>query len=762
MVGKRIFVVLLSLTLAMSSLVLVNTKPAEAAETRLNIVGMGDSYSSGAGGLHYYGREGCYKSDNSFSELFADKNLGAKVVYENLACAGAVTSHLTGQIQELTVREREAVDLVILSIGGNDGKFSNIVKECFALVFRDVNGCASALSYAAGMRSTIMNRMEARLEEIAVFMPDAKIVLVGYPNLIYDGASSCDYTIQGTAAGLDPKEPVLKLGYDLEADQYQVIDRLNKKFPGRFQFVSLKKLYVGHENCGPKNPWLRGFLDTPVTSEWWHPNVEGYGATAKHLYDLKIHKGTADTFKYGNLPLACGTSVSHVSTYDGAGSGGWTHTEAIDIPVVIGTKVVAPASGKATVQHSSGYGNYIIVTEGNGREHYLAHLQSSVISSGQTVTKGQLIAYSGNTGNTTGPHLHYEQRVGSQIVELELEGPNLEWNPNFTSLGDRITSHSLESGNCGNVSGSGNSGKTQEVVFYNPNSGRRLYLDVLTNGGTKELADATWKTGWDIIVPIEIDGDPTSELLFYDADSTSTRGSVSVYDMTSTGLGPRLNKASWSNYWTQVVPVDLDGDGKDELIVYSAKNGRYYVLNVGKNGNFSTLKSGTWSLGWEIIVSMQIGGSKGEEVLLYKQGKSRGTAAIYSTSNIGLSTRLNKLGWVNGWTHIVPVDIEGDGRDELVLYKQAHGKRTFIDVSPSGKTSTLATGSWKTGWDLIVPIEIDGDKGSEILLYDSDSGSTKGKAALFNMTLKSLSNTIKQFSWSKDWSHILPVQLPGR
>lgn len=57
-----------------------------------------------------------------------------------------------------------------------------------------------------------------------------------------------------------------------------------------------------------------------------------------------------------------------------------------------------------------GYGNYVWLDHGNGKETIYGHLTSVIVSPGQTVSKGQVIGYVGSTGHSTGPHLHFECR----------------------------------------------------------------------------------------------------------------------------------------------------------------------------------------------------------------------------------------------------------------------------------------------------------------------------------------------------------------
>lgn len=85
---------------------------------------------------------------------------------------------------------------------------------------------------------------------------------------------------------------------------------------------------------------------------------------------------------------------------------------AIDIPVSY-APVYAPADGKVIIARwLSGYGNYIMIDHGDGYYTGFGHLSGYNVSEGQTVSRGEQIATSGNTGISTGPHLHYEVYIG--------------------------------------------------------------------------------------------------------------------------------------------------------------------------------------------------------------------------------------------------------------------------------------------------------------------------------------------------------------
>lgn len=114
-------------------------------------------------------------------------------------------------------------------------------------------------------------------------------------------------------------------------------------------------------------------------------------------------KGTV-TSRFGNrtAPLA-GASTYHTGT---------------DIAVPVGTKVRSPWSGKVTSVYSNASGGkQMVITHHNGYTTGYAHLSEWKKQEGDRVMAGTVVALSGNTGNTTGPHLHFtlRDRKGNRI-----------------------------------------------------------------------------------------------------------------------------------------------------------------------------------------------------------------------------------------------------------------------------------------------------------------------------------------------------------
>lgn len=111
-------------------------------------------------------------------------------------------------------------------------------------------------------------------------------------------------------------------------------------------------------------------------------------------------------------------ATGEVSSPYGLRWGGTDFHPGMDIANDMGTPIVATADGVVTVAgwNSGGYGNMVDIDHGNGIMTRYGHASAVVVYPGQYVRKGQLIAYMGSTGFSTGPHVHYEVHINGQTV----------------------------------------------------------------------------------------------------------------------------------------------------------------------------------------------------------------------------------------------------------------------------------------------------------------------------------------------------------
>ena len=116
-----------------------------------------------------------------------------------------------------------------------------------------------------------------------------------------------------------------------------------------------------------------------------------------------ISAGGPDLGGYYMKPFIGGHKTQGLHGYNG-----------VDYGMPIGTPLYASAAGTVLIAKNSGYnggyGDYVVIQHGNGTQTVYGHMSSVSVSVGQKLVQGQLIGYSGNTGKSTGPHLHFEIR----------------------------------------------------------------------------------------------------------------------------------------------------------------------------------------------------------------------------------------------------------------------------------------------------------------------------------------------------------------
>lgn len=112
-------------------------------------------------------------------------------------------------------------------------------------------------------------------------------------------------------------------------------------------------------------------------------------------------------------------AAGSVSSPYGLRWGGSDFHPGIDIANDMGTPIRATADGVVSVAgwNSGGYGNMVDIDHGNGVMTRYGHASYVVVTPGQHVRRGQVIAYMGSTGYSTGPHVHYEVRINGQAVD---------------------------------------------------------------------------------------------------------------------------------------------------------------------------------------------------------------------------------------------------------------------------------------------------------------------------------------------------------
>ncbi len=191
---------------------------------------------------------------------------------------------------------------------------------------------------------------------------------------------------------------------DSLASEYKSTPEKILYYPGNQLDVSNPQIKVGDYIMipGGSREWQRTWL----VPTYWRPSS---GANKTITGQCEISAGGA----YGS-----GAFVWPADSHLISGNDFWDGHLGLDIGAGLGANVYAADSGVVVYSGwiSGGYGNMVMIDHGNGYHTVYGHLSSINVSCGQSVYSGQVIGYAGSTGNSTGPHLHFEVRYFGAFI----------------------------------------------------------------------------------------------------------------------------------------------------------------------------------------------------------------------------------------------------------------------------------------------------------------------------------------------------------
>jgi hypothetical protein len=247
-----------------------------------------------------------------------------------------------------------------------------------------------------------------------------------------------------------------------------------------------------------------------------------------------------------------------------------------------------------------------------------------------------------------------------------------------------------------------------EILFYRQD-GLYRYYDIRPDGNLPSpiLAGDGYTQGWTSITAIDLDGKGQDEILFYRND-----GLFRFYNIDSAGNvgSPILSGDGYTPGWDVITAVDLDGDGQDELFFYR-EDGLFRYYNVRPNGQVGTpiLAGDAYSSGWDVIAGIDLDGDGQDEMLFYRDDGLFQFYNVKADGSLGAPI-LAGLGYTRGWTSIAGIDLDGDRHDELLFYRD-DGLFRFYDIAVDASLGSpiLAGDDYTPGWSSIVPINLHGD-----------------------------------------------------
>lgn len=197
------------------------------------------------------------------------------------------------------------------------------------------------------------------------------------------------------------------------------LDDLRSEIIGKVKFKEEVEILYQSDKFesinGIKAPWL--LVKKQNGDEGW-----AFGGFISDFMPEEIDKANGKTNWDLIVPAKGKMSSKFGRRVDPVSKRGYSYHKGIDISAPVGTPVYAAADGIVVKSEyvKNGYGNLIVIKHRDDITTYYGHLSKLIAKSGDKVSKGDLIGNVGNTGRSTGPHLHFEVRKGQTALDPEL------------------------------------------------------------------------------------------------------------------------------------------------------------------------------------------------------------------------------------------------------------------------------------------------------------------------------------------------------
>ncbi|MFG1685586.1 FG-GAP-like repeat-containing protein [Nonomuraea sp. NPDC049269] len=341
----------------------------------------------------------------------------------------------------------------------------------------------------------------------------------------------------------------------------------------------------------------------------------------------------------------------------------------------LGTPALASAPGTVidTVTGDPGYGNYVRVDHGGGWTSLVAHLDRITVSRGAWVNAGQELGKVGTTGNSTGPHLHYEQEADGVNQPVIVDGVAM----NYDGQTRRHTS-----GNCGGGGGGSlmlggspadfNGDGKEDIVTFTHNASGDVYVALSTGSGfagTSVKWHDYFSIGGETPLTGDFNGDGKDDIV------TFTHGAAAdVYVALSDGTKFGTS-AKWHDWFapTGEIPAvgDFNGDGKDDIATFThnATADVYVALSTGTGFTGTSVKwHDFFAPAGEFPAVGDVNGDGKDDIIVFTQGSSGDVYWAQSTGN-SFQTSAKVHDWFAPAGELPRVgDFNGDGKDDIATF----------------------------------------------------------------------------------------------
>lgn len=234
---------------------------------------VGDSYASGEGLSPFEADSGrCHRSPRSYPGVVAGQE---HAVLSFVACTGATVPDVVGPGGQIGSVDPDA-DLVTVTIGGNDAGFAIVVGDCVA----GPVPCARLDGEINANLAKLEPTLEAAYRQLRQRAPHARLVVVGYPQVVADPATVDLDTCKAVGTPVVDRRITgddARWMRDKGAQLSGVIAKAAQAAGARY--VDVAAAFAGHEACSAQ-PWLSGFLLTDLEASF-HPTATGQAELAK-------------------------------------------------------------------------------------------------------------------------------------------------------------------------------------------------------------------------------------------------------------------------------------------------------------------------------------------------------------------------------------------------------------------------------------------------------------------------------------------------
>ncbi|MGA7912771.1 MAG: peptidoglycan DD-metalloendopeptidase family protein [Candidatus Dormiibacterota bacterium] len=395
------------------------------------------------------GAQGGVSADTSPPDPIQQQAVIAQVrsqLGSNLADALAAQHQLRQSLQDNAVQQ-QAVQAQIVDV---DAKIAGLDAQITAAQQRE--------AYLA-LRIDAERAQLTQLARAIYVAPTSVLVVLGEARSLSDLLSRiADLNVAGTRAS-DVKR---SLAIDLVEQQVQRKREQDARAAQVIQQVQLDQELAQLKDLQAQQEKSMADLDTKIAEtryELWRLNTQS-AQLAQQITDMLTQQEDAliaaamqavwtqvqlwtQSNNVGQIPTSAGHSTKYrfiwpepqaqISQPFGPSQlaleppyGGYPHFHTgIDMIEPFGSPVYAADDGVVALVGSStsGYGNYVVIAHAGGLDTLYGHLSAALVKAGQAVTQGQTIGLEGSTGNSTGPHLHFELRINQKPVDPTLYLP---------------------------------------------------------------------------------------------------------------------------------------------------------------------------------------------------------------------------------------------------------------------------------------------------------------------------------------------------